>query len=244
VFVSDNNGAYKPFVTDTPETSAFFYGQVGHTYAFYSVATDRLGLAQPTPKSAQATTEVVPPLVTLKQVEEMRNKKHQVTEVLVTFSGPVISTEADRIGTYRLATPGKGGSYTARNAAVIKLKSAVYTGAKDTVALAPAKPFAITKPVQLLVYGTGPTALKDSYGHLIDGGNNAIAILSTKGAKIDAAELVRAQSPAARTSAVVDALLERMDFGSASPFSFFSVNSKLFSMQSLVMMLARRFGNN
>ncbi len=160
VYVSSNNGvSYLPFLINTPQTSATFPGQVGHTYAFYSLATDALGLVQTTPQSVPATTKVVtPPLVTLKQVKDITNKKHQVTEVLVTFSGPVNSSEARQVGTYRLATPGKGGSYTAKNAAVIELKSAVYTGTTDTVALTLAKPVALTKPVQLLVYGTGPTA--------------------------------------------------------------------------------------
>ena len=217
VFVSDNGAAYKPFVTDTTKTSALFTGQVGHTYAFYSLAIDAVGLVQTTPQSVPATTKIVaPPLVTLKQVEDITNKKHQVTEVLVTFSGPVNSTEADQLGTYRLATPGKGGSYTAKNARVIKLSSAVYTGAKDTVALTPGKPFALTKPVQLLVYGTGPTALKDSDGRVIDGdhngvaGGNALAILSKSGATITALPLAGPSGPAARLAAV-DAVIERED---------------------------------
>ncbi len=33
----------------------------------------------------------------------------------------------------------------------------LYTASSNTVALTPKKPFALTKPVQLLVYGTGPT---------------------------------------------------------------------------------------
>ncbi len=141
---------------DTTKISANFTGQVGHTYAFYSLATDALGLLQTTRQSVLATTKIIaPPLVTLKQVTDITNKKHQVTEVLLTFSDPVNAIEADQVGTYRLATPGKGGSYTAKNAGVIKLKSAVYTDATDTVALTLAKPFAITKPVQVLVYGTG-----------------------------------------------------------------------------------------
>ena len=56
VFVSDNGGAFTPFQTRTTQTSAPFAGQVGHTYSFYSVATDNVGHVQPTPTSAQATT--------------------------------------------------------------------------------------------------------------------------------------------------------------------------------------------
>ncbi len=52
--------------------------------------------------------------------------QHQVTEILVTFSRALDSQEADQTGIYRLAHPGKKGSYTARNAVVVKLRSAVY----------------------------------------------------------------------------------------------------------------------
>ncbi len=214
IFVSKDGGPYTPFLTSTTETSATFAGVFGNTYAFYSVATDNFGTVQPAATSAQATTKIVlPPPVTVKKVVDDTNSKHQVTEILVTFSGAVNATEADNTATYRLATPGKGGSYTAKNAAVIKLKAAVYTGAEDTVTLTPAKPFALTKQVQLLVYGTGPTGLKDTYGRLIDGddngvaGSNATAILSKAGATIDALALSRPSGPADRLAAV-DAAIE------------------------------------
>ena len=45
--------------SDTTATSATYTGQIGHTYGFYSVATDNVGLVQPTPTSAQATTQIV-----------------------------------------------------------------------------------------------------------------------------------------------------------------------------------------
>ncbi len=52
MYDSDNGGAFVPFVTNTSATSATFTGQDGHTYSFYSVATDNLGNVQPTPRSA------------------------------------------------------------------------------------------------------------------------------------------------------------------------------------------------
>jgi 3-methyladenine DNA glycosylase Mpg len=57
-FVSDDGGPYTAFQTATTRTSATFTGQDGHTYAFYSVATDHAGNVQATPASAQATTLV------------------------------------------------------------------------------------------------------------------------------------------------------------------------------------------
>jgi hypothetical protein len=193
VYVSDNGGAYNPFVLGTTKSSAAFTGKAGHTYGFYSVATDLVGLVQATPTSAQATTTIIaPPLVTVKQVRDITNSKHQVTEVLVTFSGTVNAIEADNTATYRLATAGTGGSFFAKNAGIIKLKSVVYAGAVNTVTLRPTSPFALTKPVELVVYGTGSTGLKDSYGRLIDGdhngvaGGNAVVMLSSGGPKINA----------------------------------------------------------
>jgi hypothetical protein len=58
VFVSDNGGAYAPLLTETTQTSTSFTGVDGHTYSFYSVATDNVGNVQATPTSAQASTTV------------------------------------------------------------------------------------------------------------------------------------------------------------------------------------------
>ena len=60
VYVSDNGGVFKPWVTGTTKTSTKFIGQAGHTYAFYSVATDNAGNVQPTPSQDQATTTAAP----------------------------------------------------------------------------------------------------------------------------------------------------------------------------------------
>jgi RHS repeat-associated protein len=58
VYVSDNGGQFVPFVTSTTQTSATFQGANGHTYAFFSVATDNVGHVQATPTIAQAATKV------------------------------------------------------------------------------------------------------------------------------------------------------------------------------------------
>ena len=149
--------------------------------------------------------------LTLKVVDKL-NKKHQVTEVDVIFSGAVNSAEADTLATYRLATRGKKGSFTAKNAGTIKLKRTLYTASTETVALTPKKPFALTKPVQVLVYGSGSTAVQDAEGRDIDGddngttGGNAIAILAKNGVTIESVVPARSSDKSATTSAI-DALL-------------------------------------
>jgi hypothetical protein len=231
--VSDNGGPFTPFLTGTTQTSATFTGLVGHTYAFYSVATSNVGLVQPAPMAAQATTSVIQPVVTpsptpttptstapvtVTSVREVTNKKHQATEVIVTFSGALNAAEADNPAIYRLTLPGKKGSYTAKNAKTIKLKSAVYDPAHDTVTLIPTKPFPLKKPVQLVIDGLPPSGLQDSLDRYLDGartgrpGGNAVAILSRGGATI---ETVAAGSTGGQTGgimAIVDALFEQDAF--------------------------------
>ncbi|MFI5454955.1 MAG: RHS repeat-associated core domain-containing protein [Isosphaerales bacterium] len=183
IFVSHDGGPFQPFLTSTTQTSTTFSGAFGQTYAFYSVATDNLGDRQPTPAVAQTTT-TIPALVTMTTVRPVTNKKHLVTQISIGFSGAVNAGEADSPATYRLATAGKKGSFTAKNAQVIKLKSALYNAATNMVTLTPKKAFSLTKPVQLLVEGVPPSGLQDSFDRFIDGdhngqpGGNAVAVLS------------------------------------------------------------------
>ncbi len=60
IYVSDNGGPFTPFLTDTTQTSATFTGAIGHTYGFYSIATDQGGNVQDTPTAAEATTTTTP----------------------------------------------------------------------------------------------------------------------------------------------------------------------------------------
>jgi plastocyanin len=127
------------------------------------------------------------PLVRLVAVSLVTNKRHMVTQINVTFSGALNAAEAKLTSIYRLATAGKNGSFTAKNAKTIKLKSAVYKPSLNRVILTPNAPFALKKTVQLLINGTGPTGLQDASGQLIDGdhngtaGGNAIALITKSG---------------------------------------------------------------
>ena len=143
---------------------------------------------------------VVAPLVTMNNVQLVFNNAGKVSEMLISFSGAINTSEGRRLKTYALAMAGKGGSFAAKNAKQVKLRSAVYDAATNQVLLRPAAPFALTKAARLVVYGTGPDALSDSEGRLIDGnddggaGGNAMAVLTSSGATIEAvaraAELV------------------------------------------------------
>ncbi len=67
IYVSDTGGPYVPWLQDTTLTSAPFDGRDGHTYRFYSVATDNAGNVERAPDNADATTtvDVSPPTITV-----------------------------------------------------------------------------------------------------------------------------------------------------------------------------------
>ncbi|MDC0325708.1 hypothetical protein OAM01_03015, partial [bacterium] len=46
VFVQDDGGAFNLWLNDVMGSSALFNGQAGHTYGFYSIATDNVGLTE------------------------------------------------------------------------------------------------------------------------------------------------------------------------------------------------------
>jgi len=58
VYVSDNGGPFAPWVTQTTDTSDIYFGTLGHTYAFYSVATDNANNHEAPPTTPQAQTTV------------------------------------------------------------------------------------------------------------------------------------------------------------------------------------------
>jgi hypothetical protein len=143
--------------------------------------------------TVKSAPPVIPPvpLVTVSGVGEVMNQRHLLTQIVVQFSGAVNTAQGDLTANYRLALPGSHGSYTARNAPVIKLKKAVYASSTKAVTLTLRTPLALTrKKLQLLVNGLAPSGLTDNSGRLIDGdhngtpGGNAIAYLSKSGVTI------------------------------------------------------------
>ena len=129
----------------------------------------------PTPTLPLAPTPTPAPLVTVVSVEDVKGKKHLVDEIVVYFRGRVNAAQADNVAIYRLTTANRKGSFTARNSPVIKLRSADFNPANDTVTLTPKRAFALTKPVELTINGTAPSGLEDSSGQLIDGDDNGTA---------------------------------------------------------------------
>ena len=88
--MSEDGGAFTAFATVTPaKPSAFFTGQPGHTYGFYSIATDNAGNVQPTPSAAQQTVQIVPSLSISAITPVSTPTNTAVSTIDVTFSEPI-----------------------------------------------------------------------------------------------------------------------------------------------------------
>ncbi|HEY1683202.1 MAG TPA: RHS repeat-associated core domain-containing protein [Tepidisphaeraceae bacterium] len=90
IYLSEDGGAFTPFLTHTTATSIQFLASPGHTYAFYSLATDNAGNQQAVPAAAQATTAV--PAIT-RTINFGGKTKASYTDssgkvVTITISGP------------------------------------------------------------------------------------------------------------------------------------------------------------
>jgi hypothetical protein len=106
-----------------------------------------------------------------------------VTQITVGFSGPVDAAQADNLAMYRLVLSGAKGSFRARTARTVKLRSAAYDASTKTVTLTLRKPLMPVKGLQLTIDGEAPSGLADSQGRLIDGnrdgnpGGDATAVI-------------------------------------------------------------------
>lgn len=58
IFVSDNADPFTAWVSNTTAASADYVGMIGHTYSFYSIATDLTGNAEGAKTTAEASTSV------------------------------------------------------------------------------------------------------------------------------------------------------------------------------------------
>jgi hypothetical protein len=155
-------------------------------------------------------------------VVKKKVKHHRITEILIGFSGALNAAEAQELSNYRLVRSGRHGSFTAKNARVLKLKSAMYDAAGDLVTLIPRKRLLVRKTYQLVVEGQPPSGLQDSLGRYIDGGHkgtagsNAVAVLSRGWATIKAIASGATGGQAFGIAAVVNRLLEAGDLVAAT----------------------------
>jgi hypothetical protein len=56
IYVSEDGGPFMLWLAGTTETQAVFAGQIGHTYAFYSLAVDQVGNGETKAAAAEVST--------------------------------------------------------------------------------------------------------------------------------------------------------------------------------------------
>jgi hypothetical protein len=172
---------------DTPVLSAVVYPQGPGSDQGHQFVLTPFSPPPPPPPAPPAQR----PLVTVTNVTpgtpNSGNPKLLEQQIVIQFSGALDTAEADSVRTYRLSKMNKKGSFAAKNAKVVALKSASYNPLTNTVVLTSKKRFNLIQPLQLVVYGTGPSGLKDAEGRLIDGnedgqaGGNATLELTSSG---------------------------------------------------------------
>ena len=107
IFVSDDGGPFSAWLSNTTLTSASYLGQYGHTYSFYSVATDNAGNVQPTPTSAQATTQLVVAVDTTTSLQSSEDPSKLGDSVTFTATvSPAQSTNGTPTGTVQFSIDG------------------------------------------------------------------------------------------------------------------------------------------
>ncbi len=90
IYASDDGGPYALWQSQTTATGAFFSGTNGHTYAFYSIATDTVGNREAIPLQPQAQTTVNTTnyLPTLSVVSNVTINAGQALSLSVSASDP------------------------------------------------------------------------------------------------------------------------------------------------------------
>jgi hypothetical protein len=59
IYASDSGGPFKPWMSNINSSFGVYPGAVGHTYSFYSIATDNVGNIEPAKTTAEASTRVI-----------------------------------------------------------------------------------------------------------------------------------------------------------------------------------------
>jgi hypothetical protein len=95
IFVSVDGGPFTLWLDDTTELTARYDGSVGHTYAFFSVATDNVGHVEAAPATADTMTLTVPaadptpPRVIGSAVQSGLTQRSYVDQLQIDFSEQV-----------------------------------------------------------------------------------------------------------------------------------------------------------
>jgi RHS repeat-associated protein len=183
IYVSDNGGSFTPWLQGTTQTSATFAGQDGHTYGFYSVATDNVGNSEALPTAAQATTtvqtETTPTVTATDAGGPYTGNKYQASATVLDGTNQDVSGQGTLSFTYYVgATVSGSGSAVAPSAtgtctvvAHFHSTNAGYTDADSapaTFMIAPV-PLHVTADNKEISYGATLPPFTVSYSSFVPG---------------------------------------------------------------------------
>jgi hypothetical protein len=176
--------------TYTPPAGTILSAGAGQVLAVTFTPTDTTDYTTATLSSHINVNPGIPPipLVTVSGVQIVTvhlSKTKTATDIVITFSGALDPAEADTLGNYQLAAPGKGKkskTYGKR----IGLRSAVYGPTPARVTLQLSGKLALSPPPQLRITAAG---IVDAFGRALDGngggqaGGDYVALLKKGGAQ-------------------------------------------------------------
>ena len=166
VYVSDNGGTYTLWQAASTQTSATFIGANGHTYSFYTVASDRVGNVEATPSTGEASTrvDITPPTSTVTTLPAFSPGSFTVSwsgrdnaggSGLATYNIYVSDNGSART-LWQAATTRTSATFTGLNAHVYKFSSA----ATDTIGNVEARPTAAEATTHVDTAAPTSTVLK------------------------------------------------------------------------------------
>jgi RHS repeat-associated protein len=105
IFVSIDDGAFEIWLPKTTDTSGLYFGEIGHTYSFYSVAYDNVGLAETKSPTAEATVTVTYEAGTLQTPQNLRTQQAAKPTFALDWDSIADATQ------YELQRKTEGGSF-------------------------------------------------------------------------------------------------------------------------------------
>ncbi len=171
IYVSDSGAPYTAWLSNTTAASADFLGAAGHSYSFYSIATDLTGNMEGAKTSPEATTSVTasgpcgaPSLSG--QVSNIVQSGATVTATLTLTNTGFTAAQAVNINQMTFRTLSGSGTVTLASPAIPAAEGPLAIGASTAVALTLNVPTTVTR-FSLTESGTIKDAASNSYNYSI-----------------------------------------------------------------------------
>jgi hypothetical protein len=171
VYASDNGGPFALWLTNTNSVAATYTGSVGHTYSFYSIASDLTGNLEAAKTSSEATTAVDasgpcgPPSLSGRVSSVSRSGTTLTAQVQFTNTG-FSAAKMFNIDTITARTLSGSGVVTLTGPTLPAAEGALGIGASTTVALTLNVPATVTR-FSLTESGNLQDAAGESYNYSV-----------------------------------------------------------------------------